>query len=277
MAWLDTEHPILLAAQHTATRHAWHHVVWQLAWTLDTFHYWRGHRHDRLGVWRAALDAAKQLPDATPCINTHQRLGHTYAALGHAEPGIKHLQQALALDEQAHTHRTLAWSWEKQGDDRQALEHAVRARELFHALDQPVWEAVALNAMGWLAAQLGEYDTARTYCQAALALHRHHHNPGEAATLDSLGYIAHHAGDHQQAITYYQQALTLRRAFGNASEAVNTLDRLGHPHVALGQHERAHGVWREALQLYQYQGRDADAARIREQIDRLDGGSGLAR
>jgi tetratricopeptide (TPR) repeat protein len=277
MAWRDSEHPVLLAAQQAAASQAWHPIVWQLAWTLDTFHYRRGHRHDQLAVWRAALDAAAHLPDPATRILAHRLLGAAYVDLGRYEEGIEQLHQALDfaqehrdLRQQAHTHQVLGRALGERGDDRRALAHATRAQDLFRGLDQPVGEAIALSTMGWYAARLGEYDTARTHCQAALTLHRHQDNPdGEAATLDSLGYIAHHTSYHQRAVGYYQQALTLLRALGNTSETATTLDNLGHPHVALGEHEQARVVWREALELYQEQGRDTDAARIQRRLDDL--------
>jgi len=278
MAWFDSEHPNLLAAQHTATTHAWHHIVGQLAWTLGTFHHRRGHHHDRLAVWQGAVDAAAHLPDPTTRTLAHRLVGYAYAALGCHEEATGHLNRALALAEhhhdtthQAHTHHMLAMACELQGDDRRALDHARRALNLYRALDQPVWEATALNAVGWYAARLGDHDTARAHCQAALTLHRHHHNPtGKAATLDSLGYIDHHTGHHDHAIHHYRQALTLRRDLGDTYEAAGTLDWLGHPHAALGQIEHAHTVWQEALQLYRDQGRDADAHRVQQQLDALD-------
>lgn len=275
MAWLETEHPTLLAAHQAAADHGWHDAVWQLAWTLDTFHYRRGHRRDRLRVWQMALAAAEHLPDSVARIDAHQHLGHAYTALERTEEGIEHLQRALDLAKhhrdaarQAQSHRNLAWAWEHRGDSRKALEHAVRARDLFRVLDQPVLEAFSLNAAGWLSAQLGQYDIARRRCLAALAQHRHHQNPlGEAKTLDSLGYIAYRTGDDRQAIAYYRQAAALHRTLGNTTEAVNTLERLGHPHIALGEHELARAVWREARQTYQDQGRDADATRVQRLLD----------
>jgi tetratricopeptide (TPR) repeat protein len=285
MAWFAAENPALMAAQHTAASHDRHSAVWQLAWAMDTVHRRQGHHHARLTVWQAALDAAVHLPDPTFRIAGHRILGYAHAALGRHEEGVGHLHQALALaedhhdtDQQVHTHEALAGAWELRGDDRQALTHATRARDLLHAVDQPVWEADALGDMGWYAARLGEYDTARAHCQAALALHRDHDNPaGQAATLDSLGYIAHHTGCRHQAIDYYQQALTLYGTLGNATEAADTLDRLGHPHLALGERERARAVWQEALKLYQQQGRDEDTARVQRQLDDLDKRSGAAR
>jgi tetratricopeptide (TPR) repeat protein len=278
LGWLDTEHPVLLAAQRTAASHVWYTLVWRLAWALDTFHGRRGHRHDRLAVWRGALDAAAYLPGPTPRILAHRLFGLSYAELGRHEEGIGHLHQALALaeeyhdiDQQARAHRVLAMAWELRGDNRQAMRHATRSLDLHRTTDVPGWEADAFNIVGWYAARSAEYDTARRHCQAALTLYRQHHNPeGEAATLDSLGYIAHHTGHHRQAIRYYQQAFTLYRAVGNTSQSADTLDSLGHPHIAAGEHEHARTAWREALDLYQNQGRNTDAARVQQQLDDLD-------
>ncbi|QWF85648.1 phosphorylase family protein [Amycolatopsis sp. CA-230715] len=277
LAWLDAEHATLLATQRTAAALGHHHTVWHLAWNLTVFHRRRGHRHDEVTTWQAALEAADHLPDPATRSRTHRLLGRACSRLGLHEQATTHLERALDLavrhhdpTDQAHTHRVLAFAWERRGDDRQALEHAQRAVDLYRAVDQPVWGADALNAVGWHAARLGWFDTAREHCQAALTLHRHHHNPnGEATTLDSLGYIAHHTGDHHQALDHYHHALTLNRGRGHAYEVTGTLDRMGHPYVALGQHEQARTVWREALQLYREQGRDADAERVQRQLDDL--------
>jgi tetratricopeptide (TPR) repeat protein len=174
--------------------------------------------------------------------------------------------------QQAHTHQVLAMAWDRHGDRRQALAHATRTCDLYRALDRPVREAETLNQIAWYAARLGEFDTARTHCQAALTLWRRHEPDGEAFTLDTLGYIAHNTGHHQQAIDYGQQALTLLRAQDHISPSAvaDTLDRLGHPHVALGEHKQARVVWREALELYRGQDRDADVGRVRRQLDDLD-------
>jgi Tfp pilus assembly protein PilF len=278
LAWFDTEHAGLLAAQHTATTLAWHSTVWHLAWALNTFHHWRGHRHDRLTMCQAAAEAATHLPDPTTRILAHRLLGRAHTELDHHEDALGHLHQALTLAEhhhnptqQAHTHHALAWAWERRGIDRQALDHARHALDLNRSLNQSEWEADALNVVGWCAARLGDYDTARAHCQAALTLHRHHHDPdGEADALDSLGYIDHHSGHHTQAVDHYHHALTLRRDIGNTYEVAGTLDRLGHPHIALGQHEPARAVWQKALQLYREQGRDHDAGRVQRQLDALD-------
>ncbi|QFZ20111.1 AfsR/SARP family transcriptional regulator [Saccharothrix syringae] len=276
LAWLDVHHPHLLAVQHTAAAHHRHQVVWQLAWSLTTFHYLRGHHHDQLVVWQAAAHAAEHLPDPTTRILTQRHLGLGHTEAGLYEQATDHLHQALTLTEhhhnptqQAHTHHDLVRVWMRRGDDRQALEHARHALALYH--DQPRWQARALNAVGWLTARLGEFDTAREHCRAALTLHRRHHDVhGEAGTLDSLGYLEHQAGRHRQAVDCYQQALTLLRDLGHTTAVADSLDRVGHSHAALGHHHQARAAWREALELYREQGRDTDADRVQHQLDDLD-------
>jgi tetratricopeptide (TPR) repeat protein/DNA-binding XRE family transcriptional regulator len=274
MEWFDSEHQNLLAAQCTAVAHALHRTAWQLAWTLNDFHYRRGHRHDQLAVWRIAVDSASRLPDPDAQILSYRLLGRAHVVLGHHEEAIEALNQALALSEQqndralqAHAHYTLASIWP---DGRRALEHARLALDLYRGLDQPIREGNALNAVGWYAARLGEYDSAREHCQAALALYRLHQDVnGQAQTLDSLGYIDHHSGHHHDAVQHYREAMSLYRDLDNTYETTDTLERLGHAHAALGHHDQAVAVWQEARDLFRQQGRDEEADQVERQLDGL--------
>ncbi|MEU4745343.1 BTAD domain-containing putative transcriptional regulator, partial [Actinosynnema sp. NPDC023658] len=116
LAWLDTERTTLLAAQHIAALHHDHRAVWWLALSTNTFHHRRGHRHDRLTLWRAAAHAAAHLPEPTTLIVAHQQLGSACAALGLYEDAVGHLDHAIGLAEehgdpyqQVHAHQALAW------------------------------------------------------------------------------------------------------------------------------------------------------------------------
>jgi hypothetical protein len=118
MGWLEAEHATLLATQRAAVALGRHHVVWHLAWELETFHRRRGYLRDGLGSWRAALEAAAHLPDPAARIRAHRLLGHVCDLLSLHEEATEHLDRALALAthhhhlaEQAHTHRWLALVW----------------------------------------------------------------------------------------------------------------------------------------------------------------------
>ncbi|WP_308291345.1 AfsR/SARP family transcriptional regulator [Amycolatopsis magusensis] len=273
LAWFGTEHACLLATQRQAAAHRWHQVVWHLAWGIDTFHYWRGHWHDRLAVWQAAADA--HLTDPTMRTIAHRLLGRAHAELGHHDEADAQLRQALEWAEQhpdpihqARAHHALAKACGWREDGWQALAHARLALDLFRRCDQPIWEGVALNAVGWFAAQVDELDVAQENCEAALALFRRlGDREGEAGTLDSLGYVHHRGGRHQEAIDHYREALAGFRELGFTSELVVVLDHLGQLRAALGEHDHARTAWEEARDLYLAQGREDDAARIQQQLN----------
>ncbi|QFZ18422.1 ATP-binding protein [Saccharothrix syringae] len=271
MAWFDTEHPNLLAALHTAATHEWHHTVWQLAWTLDTFHFRRGRRADRLSVWKAAVHAASHIADPTARISAHRNLGIAYAVFEDPRSAIVHLHEALtlaeqhhAVSEQARTHQMLGWAWQWCGDFRRARDHADAALALHDRLDQPVRRADTLNQIGWYAAHLGDHDIAHERFRVALSLHAQHRNPdGEATALDGLGYVDHARGRHRDAIRHYERALVLRRRLGHTYGEADVLERLGHAHAALGDQDQARRIWLETLNRCEEQQREHDIARVR--------------
>jgi tetratricopeptide (TPR) repeat protein len=276
MAWFDAEHANLLAAQRAAAGDGRHTIVWQLAWPLTTFHTRRGYHHDELAVWRAAVDAAAHLRDPAIRARIHRQLGGAYSLVDCHELAIEHLHQALALAEcagdrrdQGHIHQSLGRAWERRGDDRQALGHAIQALEHFRATGRPALEAGGHTLVGWCRARLGDYDTARVHCQAALRLNDHFSPTLDAANQDSLGYIAHHTGRHHVAVQHYQQAITLFRSLNHVYETANTLDNLGHPLAAIGQDDAARAAWHAALELYRQQKRTHDADRVKRQLETL--------
>jgi DNA-binding SARP family transcriptional activator/tetratricopeptide (TPR) repeat protein len=277
MAWFDLEHSCLLAAQQAAVARGWHRAVWHLAWTLDSFHTRRGHRHDQLAAWEIGLDATEHLVDPIAQARAHRRLGRALAQLGRHGEAMEHLHQALGLADyahdltaQAHTHYFLAQAWCQRGDYQQAVDHARNGLHLYRLLDAPVWEAETLNLVGWCSARRGVLDEARESCEAALALNRSYDNrDGEASALDSLGYIAHHAGKHSSSVDYYQQALVLYRELSSTYLVADTLSGLAKPLVSLQRFGDARVVLSEALDLYTVQQRTVDAERVERQLGAL--------
>lgn len=278
LAWFDAEYPCLLATQQFVRNQGWHTSVWQMACALDTFHHRRGHLHDNLTTWQAALVAADQSADSSIQILAHRRLGWACARVGRLTEALDRLQQALTLAtntsdlrNQARTHYGLAWTWGRQENPEQALKHATHALQLFHILEDSVWEALALNLVGWFSARLGHYDEALAQLEASLALCRRDQSlEGEAVALDSLGYLASLTGEHTQALDHYHQALALYSNLGDAYSEANTLDCLAQTYIALGQYDHARHAWRHAVELYETQHRTNDAGRVLQQLDALD-------
>jgi DNA-binding SARP family transcriptional activator len=273
-AWFDAEFVGLLGAQRLAVEHGHRIHVWQLAWAMTGYCSRRGYFQQYRALWTAGLAAADQLGDPVAQANAHRFLAHAFVMLRNLDAALPHARQALALTErigdlpnQGHIRYTLAMLAARQGDDKQALDHAVAALDLFQTLDNEVWLADALNTAGWYHACLDHHAEARDRCEQALALYRKHGDrDGEASTLDSLGYITLRAGEPARAIDYYGDALALRRDLGQTYDQADNLVMLGDAYAALGDRENADTALREALDLYRTQRRTAEADRIERKL-----------
>jgi tetratricopeptide (TPR) repeat protein len=275
--WFRAEHPCLLAAQSTAVKLGWHTTVWQLAWTLHGYLWRRGHIHDQLVTWRAGLLAAEEMADLDIRALAHRLLGQASARADMHNDATNHLQKAIRLARQAgdvhgeaRAYYDLAVAW-RPIDGTQAVQHAVHALDLFRQLDNPVWEAEALSALGWYQARLGNHAAAIESCERALDLFsRNGNRQGQATTLDCLGYVAHHNGRYALALTHYRDSLALCRDLGATYDEADTLDHLGQAHAALGDHTEAAAAWQQALTLNRAQHRTTDVARIERQMAELN-------
>ncbi|WP_344934989.1 tetratricopeptide repeat protein [Actinoplanes nipponensis] len=262
MAWFDEHYAALPQVQVIAEALGRPDAVWQLAWSLDNYHYRRGLSHQQRDMWQRGLSAARSTGDTGAVLLATLCLGNVSVRMGRHDDGLRHLAEALRLARErrdptaeAQTHRVLGLAWEARGDDRRSLRSHAAALRLFSATDAPMFRAIQLNAVGESYAYLGHLDRARRYCRGALRLHQELGNrSGEAATLDSLGTIARRAGLRADARMYYQRALDLYRAVGHAAAEADTLLRLGE--VLIEGHDPAAAVvLQQAASLLRHQHR----------------------
>jgi DNA-binding SARP family transcriptional activator len=278
MAWFAAEHQVLLAVIQQAARTGFHSHVWQLAWTLTTFLDRRGHWHDWVTTGLAALVATRRLADPFEQARAHRSLARAYTRLDRLDEAHVHLGQALELDGDliddagagpagpAETRLRLSQVLERQGRYAEALDNAVASLTLFRAAGQRVGQAIALNAVGWCHAHLGDHHRALERCRRALALlRRFGDRVGEADTLDSLGYAHHHLGHHRQAITSYRRATHLYRVLGDRYDEAATLTRLGNTYHAVGDTDAASATWHRALTIFDELDHP-DAERVRTKL-----------
>jgi tetratricopeptide (TPR) repeat protein len=277
LAWFTAEHAVLLAAVDHAAATGFDAHTWQLAWTLVTFLYRRGHWHDWAAAGRVAVAAAGRLADPTAQAHAHRNLANAYTRLGRFDDAHAQLRHALDLYHQAgdqvgqaHTHFNLSRLWERQGRPAQALDHARQALDLYRATGHQNGQADALNAVGWYHVLLGEHRQALTYCQQALTLHQELGDRyGQAATWDSLGYAHHHLSHHTPAITCYQRALGLYRDLGDRYNEATILTHLGDTHHAAGNPTAARDAWQQALTILDELDHP-DAEQVRAKLATLD-------
>lgn len=276
MAWFDANHHNMLAVREAAEAAGWDTAVWQLAWTLDNFHYRRGHIHDNIASWQAGLAAAERLGDEATQARAHRRLGLVYAPLGEREraTALDHLQRSLQLTEkigdllgQAGVHFVLALAWTHREDYERALTHMTSARNLYHDLGDSKWEVRALSMMGACRTRLGHHDQAREHCEAALELSRLRGDIyGQADSLDNLGATAFNTERHTEALRHYEQAMALWRDLDNTYRQAGTLTSLGDVHRSLRQDEQARLTWQQATDLYRARNLESAAARVEQRL-----------
>jgi DNA-binding SARP family transcriptional activator/tetratricopeptide (TPR) repeat protein len=273
MAWLTTEHAVLIAAVDQAASIELDTYAWQLAWTLTDFLDRRGHWQDRVATQGTALAAAQRAADERAQAHAHRYLGYAYAKLDRDHDAEMHLHRALDLYDRlgdqigkARTHDCFTEVCGRDGRHEEALEHARRALDLYRAAYHTAGQAHALNSVGWHLAQLGDHRQALTYCDSALALHEGLGiSRGQAHTWDSLGYVHQHLGHHQQAIASYTEALALYRDLGERYYEAATLVRLGEAHHAEGRLESSRAAWQEALTILRPLS-PPEADRVREKL-----------
>lgn len=258
MTWFDVNHQCVLAARQAAEDAGWDTWVWQLAWTLDNFHYRRGYLQANITSWLAGLAAAERLRDLAVQARAHRRLGLVYGPFGKPAEAVHHLHRSLTLTReigdtlgQAGVHFVLALHWTHAKDDERALEHASSALEQYRALEDPKWEARAHSLIGACQSRLGRHAEARHHAETGLALCRERTDVyGEADALDSLAAIARETGRHDDALGRSRQALTVWRHLDNTYRQAGTLASMGDAHRALDHHDQARDAWQRAIDLY---------------------------
>jgi hypothetical protein len=256
--WFEVELPVLLAIVQLAatTGHGAH--AWQLPCMLVEYFRRSGHWESWAAIHRTGLAAAERSGDRYGQARMHQGIGRVAWRLGRYEEAHFHLQQALDMfaeidsrvAEIVGTHLALSTTFEHLNANADALIHAEEALALSRAADDRLWQARALNRVGWYHALLGRPDQALTECQEALAeIHDLGDRSGEARTLDSVAYAYHLLGDHEQAIAYFVQSLALRHELSDRHGEATVLTHLGDTYKAAGNLPAAHTAWNRAVMI----------------------------
>ena len=276
LGWFTREHQVLLAAIDHAGGTGFDAHVGPLSWTLATYFDRQGHWHDWAAVARAAVASTRRVGDRPALAQAHRLLAGACSNLGDDrsngwyEEAHTNLLAALDLftalgdDEgRAHTHFDIAMLFDRRRRPREALPHARQSLALYERAGSTLKQAVALNAIGWYHAQVGEHQEAIAFCRRALALSAQVGSAyGQANTLDSIGFAHHHLGEYEEAVDCYEQALALFGEIGDRHAAGIVLDHLGDTWGAADRPKDARDAWQRALALFEELGHsDADAVR----------------
>jgi tetratricopeptide (TPR) repeat protein len=111
-------------------------------------------------------------------------------------------------------------------------------------------QATLETTVGWLSAELGQYDSALAHCQRGLGLQRESgHRTGVGDALSITGKVYARRGDHADAKSYFLQAIDVFRDYGAAFDEATTLVDLGATLAAEGNLADAKDAWLSAQDI----------------------------
>jgi predicted ATPase len=139
--------------------------------------------------------------------------------------------------------------WEAHGGIVEA--HGWLHTLLALATPPTVLRADALRADAGFSCYLGEYDSARTELEEAMAILEGLTDERRlAVVLNELGLLACHRGDYAEARRLLEQSLAIKRALGDDWLLANAAVNLGLLADYEGDHARALELHRESLELF---------------------------
>lgn len=172
-----------------------------------------------------------------------------------AEPLARSLQKRIILQ------RKVGTTFARQGSYDEALMCFNLAIATLKESPEPspVERAQALNEIGWINFQRGNFDKARRYLQEALALVEGAPAYDIIASIyNRMGAVAFESGDLPQAANYARQSLMLRENMGDTAGVARMYNNLGMMSWRLGE-------WKQALENYSH------SLRLLEQMGDVDG------
>lgn len=114
----------------------------------------------------------------------------------------------------------------------------------------PRWTGRALEALGSVASDAGDHETARPVLEEALAIVRHHGDAlGRARAPTTRSVVAMRQADHQGARASHRESLALYRELGDSQGAAYALNNLGLVEANQGRLREARRAFEESLAL----------------------------
>lgn len=151
---------------------------------------------------------------------------------------------------EANAHLNLAALGVRQGRFGDVNDHALRALELYRRAGHRRGEGIALNSLGYGSALAGDLPRALRYCTEALTVNNDiDHGKLRAHTYDSLGYIYAQLHEFDKSADCYGDALMLFREFGDRHSEADALVNLGDVARDRGDGSAAMAAWQEAASI----------------------------
>ena len=259
-----------------------HQIAWRLPAPLFSMSNRLGNWAECIAAHRIALDSARQVGNRQGEAWILNNLGEALGIVGASE-GVGYLQQSLALRREigdrrgeAQSANNLADTYSRLGRTGEAIKLCEMARDVSREIGYKLTEGVALVNLGDILLRLnrGE-DAIDCLRQAELVFAEIRYEDGRGYALHLLGRANASLGRYAEARACLQQALACHQAAGNRHRYAVTLGSLAQVYLAAGQKDEGRGSLLSALAIFTELGDDAQAAKVRSDLQSLEAEAGL--
>jgi class 3 adenylate cyclase/predicted ATPase len=176
-------------------------------------------------------------------------------AIGNYRSMLSESEDQQDLQAQAHALLGIAACLSSQGDQRQAMEHALRAEQVARQAGAHTEIARALWAQGSASYRLGEGQEALSRAEQALAISAELRDQNEMARcLNLLGAAYYSLGRYEESERYWEEALRLFQKLGDRRKGMDLLNNLGVIADARGDYSTAFQRYDDALEIARQMG-----------------------
>jgi len=184
--------------------------------------------------------------------------GIAYWVLGELAQAKKHLLEAIKkmaeISDKLGEAKAINWlgnTYERLGNDIEALNCHLRALELREENSDKEGVGASFNNIGNLYLRLEDYPTALSYYFKALEIRRQiGDEEGEAATNTNIGIIYYRLGKYEEARDYGLRGIDGFRRCKNLQGYANALNNLGLVYVKLEEEDKAIRFYNECREIY---------------------------
>lgn len=214
-------------------------------------------KRDAIVKYQEALPLFQAAGDTYRQTLAVQAVGIAHLQLNEFRPALRHFEEALSLAQKIGDQRLeapietfLGGSSDLLGEIAKSRQHFERARVLAGRLGDKPTQGSALNNIGKLHHDVGDFQRALDYYLQALPLFSES-PPRRAITLNNIGVSYNSLGESERALDYLQQSLELQKAGTDRSAEALTLHNIGYSYNKVAKYKEALDYYNQARAIVQ--------------------------
>lgn len=217
-----------------------------------------------LGPYEKALQICAEIGNRRGEASALHNIGYVYFLMRRPDDALRFYGQALSIRQTENDLRGAALTLngitgvykEETGETQKALDSLNSVKQKFREVGDYANEAVAINNIGLIYDDWGQFQDALNQYDRAISIHRslpdrERNRKAEALTIVNLGLLLATLGDTAGALDKLNDSLNISRALGEPSLLGVTLSAIGYVHFLQNEPEEALKFYQSALPFYE--------------------------